>query len=61
MKELRAAFLAMMKDPDLRAEAAKLKLEVAPVPGTEMQELVEQLYGSPPDVIELVKKINSAQ
>ena len=61
VQELRTAFLAMMKDPELRAEAAKLKLEVAPVPGQEMQELIEQLYGSPPDVIELVKKINSAQ
>ena len=29
VKELRAAFLAMMKDPELRAEAAKLKLEIA--------------------------------
>jgi tripartite-type tricarboxylate transporter receptor subunit TctC len=59
--ELRTGFLAMMKDPELRAEAAKLKLEIAPVPGGEMQELVEQLYDSPSDVIELVKKINSAQ
>ena len=61
VKELRAAFLAMMNDPELRAEAAKLKLETAPVPGGEMQELVEQLYGSPPDVVELVKKLNSPQ
>jgi hypothetical protein len=51
----------MMQDPELRTEAARLKLEIAPVPGREMQALVEQLYGSPPDVIELVKKINSAQ
>jgi tripartite-type tricarboxylate transporter receptor subunit TctC len=59
--ELRTAFLAMMKDPELRAEAAKQKLEIAAVPGGEMQELVEQLYSSPPAVIELLKKINSAQ
>ena len=59
--ELRTAFLAMMKDPELRTEAARLKLEIAPVPGREMQALVEQLYSSPPDVIELLKKINSAQ
>ena len=45
----------------LRAEAAKQKLEIAAVPGREMQELVDQLYSAPPDVIELVKKINSAQ
>src|SRR5262249_22076851 len=61
VQELRAAFLTMMEDPELRAEAAKQKLEVAAVPGREMQDLVEQLYGSPPDVIELVKKINGAQ
>ena len=61
VKELRTGFLTMMNDPDLRAEAAKLKLETAAVRGREMQELVEQLYGSPPDVIELVKKINSPQ
>jgi tripartite-type tricarboxylate transporter receptor subunit TctC len=59
--ELRAAYLAAMKDPELKAEADKLKLEVAPVPGTEMQDLVDQLYAAPADVIELVKKINSAQ
>jgi tripartite-type tricarboxylate transporter receptor subunit TctC len=61
INELRTGFLAMMNDPEVRAEAAKLKLEMAPVPGREMQELTEQLYGSPPDVIELVKKINSPQ
>jgi tripartite-type tricarboxylate transporter receptor subunit TctC len=61
VQELRAAFLAMMKDPELRADADKLKLEIAPVSGQEMQGLVEQLYASPPDVIELIKKINSAQ
>jgi tripartite-type tricarboxylate transporter receptor subunit TctC len=59
--ELRLGFLAAMKDPELKAEAAKLKLEVAPVAGTEMQDLVAQLYQAPPDVIELVKKINSAK
>lgn len=61
VNELRDGFLAMMKDPELRAEAAKLKLEIQPVPGTEMQELVDQLYSAPPDVIELVKKINNTQ
>lgn len=61
VQELRTGFLAAMKDPELKAEAEKLKLEVDPVPGTKMQEIVEQLYASPPDVVELVKKINSAQ
>jgi hypothetical protein len=57
--ELRKGFLAAMNDPALKAEAAKLKLEAAPVSGTEMQALVEQVYASPPDVIALVKKISA--
>jgi tripartite-type tricarboxylate transporter receptor subunit TctC len=61
VSELRRAFRAMMQDPELRADAAKLKLETEPVPGREMQALVEQLYSAPPDVVELVKKISSAQ
>lgn len=61
VSELRSAFRAMMNDPELRADAARLKLETEPVPGREMQGLVEQLYSAPPDVVELVKKISGAQ
>jgi tripartite-type tricarboxylate transporter receptor subunit TctC len=60
VSELRQGFLAAMNDPELKADAAKQRLEAEPVAGTEMQELVNQLYTSPPEVIELVKKINSA-
>jgi tripartite-type tricarboxylate transporter receptor subunit TctC len=59
VQELRKGFVAAMQDPALKAEADRLKLEAAPVPGTEMQELVDQLYRSPPEVIELVKKISA--
>ena len=51
----------MMRDPELRADAAKLKLDIDPVPGTEMQTLVDQLYSAPAGVVELVKKISSPQ
>ena len=65
LKERNEHFAGITQEQAIREQAKlkadKLKLEVAAVPGTEMQELVEQLYGSPPDVIELVKKINSAQ
>jgi tripartite-type tricarboxylate transporter receptor subunit TctC len=61
VSELRKGFLAAMNDPQLKADAAKQRLEAEPVPGTEMQEPVEQLYHSPPEVIELIKKINTAQ
>ena len=59
--ELRTSFLAAMNDPALKADAEKLKLQIDPVSGAEMQEVVEQVYASPPDVVELVKKISSGQ
>jgi tripartite-type tricarboxylate transporter receptor subunit TctC len=61
VSELRKGFLAAMNDPELKADAAKQRLEAEPVPGTEMQELVDQIYTSPADVIEFVKKISSGQ
>jgi tripartite-type tricarboxylate transporter receptor subunit TctC len=51
------AFNAMMKDPELIAEAAKQGLEIDPVSGEEMQTLVDRLHTAAPEVIELVKKI----
>jgi tripartite-type tricarboxylate transporter receptor subunit TctC len=62
VRELRAAFDAMARDPELLAEAARQSLDVDPVSGAEMQALVERLYRAPPDVIDdLVQKINSAR
>ena len=58
LTELRAAFDAMMKDPLLLAEAATQGLDIDPVYGTEIAELVNRLYGTPPDVLDLVRKIN---
>ena len=59
--ELRAAFSAMMQDPQLLAEAAAQGLEVDPVNGTEIAELVQRLYTTPPDVLELVRRINASR
>jgi tripartite-type tricarboxylate transporter receptor subunit TctC len=55
--ELRAAFDAMTKDPQLLAEAAAQNLEVNAVSGTTMQEFITRLYTTPPDVLELVRRI----
>jgi tripartite-type tricarboxylate transporter receptor subunit TctC len=57
--ELRAAFDAASKDPELLAEARKAKLEVDPVTGRELQALVEQLSATPKEVIDLVRKISA--
>jgi tripartite-type tricarboxylate transporter receptor subunit TctC len=50
VKALRAAFDATMKDPEFRAEAAKLNFEVAPVNGEAMQKIVDKVLASPKPV-----------
>jgi len=59
--ELRTAFDAMMKDPELLAEAAKLGLDIDPVGGVEIDALVQRIYATPPDVLELVRRINASR
>ena len=49
---LRRAFDATLKDPAFLAEAEKLKLEVNPVTGEEVDKLIAELYATPKDVVE---------
>jgi tripartite-type tricarboxylate transporter receptor subunit TctC len=48
---MRKAFLAALADKELLADAAKLRLDINPVPGEELQTLVAKLYASPPHII----------
>jgi len=48
---LRRAFDATLKDPAFLAEAAKLKLDVNPVTGEEVDKLIAELYATPKDVV----------
>ena len=48
---LQAAFEATMADLEFLAEAARLRLEIAPISGTEIQRLVAEAYSTPPDVV----------
>ena len=51
-KALRDAFIATLKDPAFLEEADKLKLDVNPVSGIEIDKLVRELYATPKDVVE---------
>jgi tripartite-type tricarboxylate transporter receptor subunit TctC len=51
----RKAFDATMKDPEFLAEAAKIKLNIDPLPGAEVQKIVEQIYATPPEQVERAK------
>jgi tripartite-type tricarboxylate transporter receptor subunit TctC len=55
--ELRAGFDAMTRDPQLLADAAAQNLEVDAVSGSEMQVLLDKVYHTPPDVLDLARKI----
>lgn len=52
---LRKAFDATMKDPQFLAEAEKLRIDVAPLSGERVQEVVRKLYESSPEVIGLAR------
>ena len=57
IKLLRDAFARVLRDPDLLADADKLRLEIAAQSGEEIQRVVETAYAASADVVERVKKI----
>lgn len=52
VKELREAFIKALNDPELKAEAAKQHLEITPVAGDKVQQLVQEAYSTPKDVVQ---------
>ncbi len=53
---LRRAFMATIADPETRAEAAKMQIDLDATPGDEVQALVTRLYATPPEIVERMKK-----
>ena len=54
---LRNAFASVLRDKDLLVEAERLRIEIAPQTGEEVQNVVNSAYGAPAAVIERLKKI----
>ena len=52
---VRKAFDEVMKDPAFVAEAIKLNLEVDPMTGAEVADLVKKVNATPPDVVQRVR------
>ncbi len=52
---LRAAFDATMNDPEFRAEVTRVKVEFHPMPGAELQKLIEATANTPPEIIARMK------
>ena len=55
VRVLRAAFMQMMKDPELVAFAAKVRLDVSPMEGGALQKLVEGIGTTPKPIIAQAK------
>lgn len=55
VQALRGAFDATMRDPAFVAEAEKLQLELSPMTGQALQELVGDLARTPPSIVARVK------
>jgi tripartite-type tricarboxylate transporter receptor subunit TctC len=53
---LRTAFDATMRDPQFLADAEKMRIDVAALPGATVQEMIQKLYATPKDIVELTKK-----
>jgi tripartite-type tricarboxylate transporter receptor subunit TctC len=49
---LRTAFDAAMRDPQVIEDAEKLRIDIAPLSGAKVQELVQKLYATPKDIVE---------
>jgi hypothetical protein len=54
---LRTAFDATMRDPDLLADALKLRLPIEPISGDAAQRMVTELYATPPSIVDKARDI----
>jgi tripartite-type tricarboxylate transporter receptor subunit TctC len=58
---LRSAFQATMKDPAFLADASKLKIEVSPITGEEIERFVKEAYATPKPIIERARVVLASQ
>jgi tripartite-type tricarboxylate transporter receptor subunit TctC len=58
---LRTAFEETLKDPEFLADAKKMALEINPVSGQAVEDLIDELYRSPPDLVAKVRHLMTAQ
>jgi len=54
---LRVAFEKAAKDPELVAEAKKMRMEVTPLTGEKLQAMAKEVMVQPPEVIAQIKKL----
>ncbi|MBM3607280.1 MAG: hypothetical protein FJX29_02335 [Alphaproteobacteria bacterium] len=58
---MRRAFDAALKDPEFITDAQRMRAEIEPMSGEELQSLVNDIVSAPPQVIERVKLLITAK
>ena len=59
-KALQAAFLATFADPELKAEADRIKVGISPVGPKAVLDRIEEMSKLPPDLLEYMRKLQEA-
>jgi hypothetical protein len=54
-------YIKTLSDPDVLEEAKKGRMDVDPATGEEPETLVKEIFDSPPEVVERVKKFSLAE
>jgi tripartite-type tricarboxylate transporter receptor subunit TctC len=54
---LREAFVKTLNDAEIIGEAKKSRMDIEPTSGDELEALVKEIFDSPPDILERVKKL----
>jgi tripartite-type tricarboxylate transporter receptor subunit TctC len=49
---LRTSFDATMKDPQFLSDSDKMRIDISPLPGAKVQEIVIKLHATPKDIVE---------
>jgi tripartite-type tricarboxylate transporter receptor subunit TctC len=52
----RTAYMATMNDPEFIEDAAKVKLDINPLDGAGVADMVRKMYAAPPDLVERMAK-----
>jgi tripartite-type tricarboxylate transporter receptor subunit TctC len=56
---LRSAFDRTMTDPQFLADAKRSNLEISPIPGSEVEAIVNRLYGTPKPIVDRVEALKN--
>lgn len=58
LEALRDAFIATMKDPAFLAEAEKQNLEINPLDGSRIDEVIDDMYKVSPDAVRRIREVS---